>query len=273
MYKCKICGQENENTEMYCINCGEYIGEPMQEKKAFFIEVLQVETENKINKVGIIENNKKEKSFLNKKIDVIFRYVNMLKTCIINPKSSLKEDITNKSLFTLFISFALINSLLALLIDKYVIKSSSGILKKFILITPVKWNVYSLMNIDLSYIETFFHVIVLYVGGTVLLFCSTYLIMYYLFKKDVALLSIVKVIVVSSFWITLSLIGVLVFSILGSVFVDIIFFIVIIQYFLVFIEGIRITSGVEIHKVGYLSAFSHIILLAGMYLYIMAFMK
>lgn len=260
MYICKKCGQANDDNERFCVNCGDYIGEPLREKPAFDMKYIKEGKESKENNVQIVERKIREKSFTRKVADNFFMYAHKLFGFYKNPDVFIEMNIKFKNLAGIIISIAIINSLLLLIIHKYVLTSYvAGRL--------------GITYFDLTNIEVLIHGFVIYMGGFVLLFCSTYLITYYIFKKDISLLSLIKVQVMSSLWIILGLLLLIILPIFKLYFLYIILLVAIVQYFVVFIQGIVTLSQLKVHNAGYAASLSHIVLFFGIYIYIAAFIK
>lgn len=178
MYKCKKCGELNEDIDKFCKNCGVYIGEPLVQKEILKESILEEKAAGVEEGLIIVHKNIKPGKLYNGYIKFVNCIFEMLKS-IINPYF-FKEKI---NLFYLISYAAVCSALFSLTIFL-------GIYFKIIsnyemgMIGRIFW---SSDFITQSGRDVLLNSFILFLGSTIILFCISYLLCFYIFKKDCGL--------------------------------------------------------------------------------------
>lgn len=196
MYICKNCGEENGEQERFCTKCGAYIGEPLKGQEVLIDqsseqekepqEDIKEENNNEVSEIKTIEKRSKNK--LNE-----FMYETL--KGMVRPYDAFNKD-QNDSFISCFeigilssLIFALINTVAA----AAAFMSSQSYLQA--------WNrIFSYISakgfmVSEGYLYIFINSFIIFLLSSIFLFCISYLLIFYVFKKDCSLTSLYSQIV------------------------------------------------------------------------------
>lgn len=198
MYICKNCGEENGEQERFCTKCGVYIGEPLKGQEILIEETEEQEEkaaqdmkqEGKTEALEKVTKEKRSRSKFNKSINRSEKFVYETLKSIVRPYDAFNKE--QKDALLPCIGIGILSSLIFALIN--VLAASAAFLSSQSYLST--WNkIISFISskgfmTSEGYLYIFLNSFIIFLLSSIFLFCISYLLIFYGFKKDCNLISL-----------------------------------------------------------------------------------